>query len=38
MQAAVENVAGNIEVAKLEKGMTIVATISGGALCKPLAR
>lgn len=30
VQAAIENV-GNIEVAKLEKGMTIMATISGGA-------
>ena len=30
VQAAIENV-GNIEVAKLEKGLTIMATISGGA-------
>ena len=30
VQAAIENV-GNFEVAKLEKGMTIMATISGGA-------
>ena len=30
IQAAIENV-GNIEVAKLEKGLTIMATISGGA-------
>ena len=30
VQAAIENV-GNIEVAKLEKGMTIMATISSGA-------
>lgn len=30
VQAAIENV-GNIEVAKLEKGMTIMATIAGGA-------
>ena len=30
LQAAIENV-GNFEVAKLEKGMTIMATISGGA-------
>ena len=30
VQAAIENV-GNIEVAKLEKGLTIMATVSGGA-------
>ena len=30
VQAAIENV-GNIEVAKLEKGLTVMATISGGA-------
>ncbi len=30
VQAAIENV-GNIEVAKLEKGLTIMATIAGGA-------
>ena len=30
MQAAIENV-GNFEVAKLEKGLTIMATIAGGA-------
>lgn len=30
VQAAIENV-GNIEIAKLEKGLTIIATISGGA-------
>lgn len=32
VQAAIENV-GNIEVAKLEKGMTIMATISVALLC-----
>ena len=30
VQVAIENV-GNIEVAKLEKGLTVMATISGGA-------
>ena len=30
VQVAIENV-GNLEVAKLEKGLTVMATISGGA-------